>query len=170
MELKENQPDAVITEYFPVPISIIDYYKNVVSSADVLFVNQIPFLASISKHIHYGTVKALDSMKIPVMEDEIKHVIHMYAVRGFHVEYILVDIKFKVIKDRGHLSATVNVVAKGEHVTEIERFNRVIKERTRCYYAMLPFRKLPRIIIINLLVTVMFYINAFVWKKVFLSF
>ena len=87
-----NQPDAVIIEYFPVPTSIFDYYKNVVLSADVLFVIQIPYLASISKNIHYGTIKALDSMKILVMEDEIKRVIRMYAVRGFRVEYILVDI------------------------------------------------------------------------------
>ena len=87
-KLVRNQPDAVITEYFPVPTSIFDYYKNFVLSVDVLFVNQIPFLASISKNIHYGTVKALDPMKIPVLEDEIKRVIRMYAVRGFHVEYM----------------------------------------------------------------------------------
>ena len=42
--------------------------------------------------MHYGIIKALDSMKIPVMEDEIKRVIRMYAVRGFRLEYILVDI------------------------------------------------------------------------------
>ena len=30
---------------------------------------------------------------------------------------------------------------------------------------MLPFRKLPRIMIIHLLVTVMLYTNAFVWRK-----
>ena len=134
-------------------------------SVDVLHVNQIPFLVSVSKNIHYGTIKALDSMKIPIMEDEIKCVNRMYEVRGFHVKYILVDIQFKAIKDRGQLTACVNVVAKGEHVPEIEHFNRVIKERTRCYYAMLPFKTLPRIMIIHLLVTVMFYINAFVWRK-----
>ena len=44
-------------------------------------------------------------------------------------------------------------------------FNRVIKERTRCYYAMLPFDTVSRIMVIHLLVTVMFYINMFVWKK-----
>ena len=38
-----NQPDTVITEYLSVPTSIFDYYKNIVLSADVLFVNQIPF-------------------------------------------------------------------------------------------------------------------------------
>ena len=160
-----QQPDAITTESLPVPTTILDYYKNVELSVDVMHVNQVPLLVSVSKNIHYGTIKALNSMKIPIMEEEIKRVIRMYAVRGFHVEYVLVDIQFKAIKDRGQLSATVNVVAKGEHVPEIERFNRVIKERTRCYYAMLPFDVLPRIMIIHLLVTVMFYINAFVWRK-----
>ena len=101
-------------------------------------------------------------MKIPVMEDEIKRVIRIYAVRDFHLEYILVDIQFKAIKDRGNLSANVNIVAKGEHVPEIEI--------TRCDFIMLPFRKLPRIMIIHLLVTVMLYTNAFVWRKCALSF
>ena len=132
---------------------------------DVVHINQIPFLATVSHSIHYGTSKALDSMKIPIMEDEIKRVTRMYSVRGFYIAYIFVDIQFKAIKDRGQLSANVNVVAKGEHVPEMERFNRVIKECTRCYYAMLPFDTLPRIMVTHLLVTVMFYINAFVWRK-----
>jgi hypothetical protein len=63
------------------------------------------------------------------------------------------------------LSVIVNVVGKGEHVPAIERFIRVIKERCRCYYAMLPYDVLPRIMVIHLLTTVMFYINAFVWKQ-----
>ena len=33
---------------------------------------------------------------------------------------------------------TTSVVSRGEHVQEIERFNRVLKERARCYFAMLP--------------------------------
>jgi acetolactate synthase regulatory subunit len=68
-------------------------------------------------------------MKIPILEDEIKRIVRMYSVRGFNIKYILVDIQFKAIKDRGHLDAIVNVVGKGEHAPAIERFIRVIKER-----------------------------------------
>jgi hypothetical protein len=160
-----RQPDSVYTESLPVPTTILDYYKDVSVSVDIMFVNKVPFLVSISEHIHYGTINALDTMKIPILEDEIKRIIRLYAVRGFHVKYILVDIQFKAIKDRGLLDAIVNVVGKGEHAPMIERFIRVIKERCRCYYAMLPFDNIPRIVIIHLLKTVMFYINAFVWKK-----
>ncbi|OEU10337.1 hypothetical protein FRACYDRAFT_247347 [Fragilariopsis cylindrus CCMP1102] len=160
-----HQPDAVDAQEISVPTKILDYYSSVTLSIDVMHVNKVPFLISISEHIHYGTIKALHSMKIPVLELEIERIIKLYAVRGFHVKFILVDIQFKAIKDRGKLTATVNVVGKGEHVPAIERFIRVIKERCRCYYAMLPFKTLPRIMVIHLLVTVMFYINAFVWRK-----
>jgi hypothetical protein len=160
-----HQPDAVDTESIPVPTKILDYYNSVTLSIDVMHVNKVPFLISISEHIHYGTIKALDSMKIPVLEQEIERIIKLYAVRGFHVKFILVDIQFKSIKDRGNITAIVNVVGKGEHVPAIERFIRVIKERCRCYYAMLPFDTLPRMVVIHLLITVMFYINAFVWRK-----
>ena len=94
----------------------------------------------------------------------------MYAFRGLHMEYILVDIHFKAMKHNGHLSANVNVVTKGKHEQEIKHFNWVIKERTRCYYDMLPFGKLPRIMIIHLLDTVIFYIDVFLWRWVFLNF
>ncbi|OEU11892.1 hypothetical protein FRACYDRAFT_245012 [Fragilariopsis cylindrus CCMP1102] len=160
-----HQPDAVDTQEISVPTKILDYYSSVTLSIDVMHVNKVPFLISVSEHIHYGTIKALDSMKIPILELEIQRIIKLYAVRGFHVKFILVDIQFKAIKDRGQLTATVNVVGKGEHVPAIERFIRVIKERCRCYYAMLPFKSLPRIMVIHLLITVMFYINAFVWRK-----
>ena len=160
-----GQPDQVITDSMPVPTTILDYYKDVELSIDVMHVNKVPFLVSISEHIHFGTISGLDSMKIPVLEDEIKRIIRLYAVRGFHIKYILVDIQFKAIKDRGLLDAIVNVVGKGEHAPMIERFIRVVKERCRCYHAMLPFEDLPRIVVIHLLKTVMFYINAFIWKK-----
>ena len=39
------------------PPMIITHYKTVELSVDVvLFVNRIPFLTTVSKHIHYGTV------------------------------------------------------------------------------------------------------------------
>jgi hypothetical protein len=160
-----HQPDAVVTDSMPVPTTILDYYKDVTLSVDILYVNKVPFLVSISEHIHYGTIRAIESMKISVLEEEIKRIIQLYAVRGFNIKYIMVDIQFKAIKDRGLLDAIVNVVGKGEHAPAIERFIRVIKERCRCYFAMIPFDNLPRIMVIHLLMTVIFYINSFIWKK-----
>jgi hypothetical protein len=121
----------------------------------MLFVSENRSNAHRENPYNRSPVKALESMKIPILEQEISRIIKLYAVRGFHVKFILVDIQLKSIKDRGLLAVIVNVVGKGEHVPAIERFIRVIEERCRCYYAMLPFDVLPRMMVIHLLITVM---------------
>lgn len=126
-----TRPDAVdeITQAAELPPTIMEYYKNVELSIDVLHVNRIPFLATLSKNIHYSTMDALDNMKISTIEHVIDTVLRAYAVRGFHVRAIHVDIQFKAILDRENLPVLTNVVSRGEHVPEIERYIRVVKER-----------------------------------------
>ena len=162
---EEVDPSAAVTE---VPPAIINYYKNVELSADILFVNRVPFLATISKHIHYGTIDALPDMKIPTLEAALESVLRSYNAGGFHVRIIHMDMQFKPVKDRNNMAVKVNICSREEHVPEIERYIRLIKERARCYYAMLrrvEIYTIPRGMIRQLMRTVVFYINAFVWRK-----
>ena len=107
-----TQPDAVVAQdnLVELPPSIIQYYGKVELAVDVMHVNRIPFLTSLSRKIHYGTVNALADMKIPTMEVCIEKIIRAYSVRGFHVTVIHVDIQFKAIKDRKILKPLINVV------------------------------------------------------------
>ena len=109
----------------------------------MLHVNNIPFLGSVSKNIHYITFGALHSMKIPVMEKIIETIIRLYAVRGFHISLIHVDIQFKAIKDRKRIHTAVNIVSKGEHVPEIELMNCVVKEHAQCTQCLRKLRLKP---------------------------
>ena len=150
------------------PSSILEYYRDVELSVDVMHVNRLPFLVSISKNIHYSTVDALDNIKTVTMETALKRLLRCYNVWGFRVAFIHVDIQFKSISDRNELGPTVNVVSRGEHVPEIERMIRVFKERARCYYSMLRsvgIITLPKIMVMHLMRTVNFYLNAFVWRR-----
>ena len=70
---------------------------------------------------------------------------------------IVVDTQFESLKDRNLLGIAVNVVSTEEHVSKVERWNRVIKERGRCYCEML-----PRMMAVHLMKTIVFYINDFV--------
>ena len=165
-----THPDEVVPNeaLVELPPTILNYYKDVVLSIDILFVNRVPFLATISRNIHYGTIAALPNMKIETLEREIESVMRGYSTRGFHVKTILVDLQFKAIKDRNNLSVLTNVCSRDEHIPEIERFIRVIKERARCYYAMLlriGINTLPKGMIMQLMRTVVYYINSFVWRK-----
>jgi hypothetical protein len=55
----------------------------------------------------------------------------------------------------------LNTTAASEHVPDIERQIRLIKERTRALRSTLPFRKFPGRMIIEMLANVVLWINAF---------
>ena len=58
-----------------------------------------------------------------------KIIIRSYAVRGFRVVVIGVHMKLKALKDCNECRVVFNVVSKDEHVPNIERWYRVVKER-----------------------------------------
>ena len=66
-----------------------------------------------------------------------------------------------LVGDVAELGITINCVAAEEHVPEIERHIRTIKERSRSVVGMLPFKQLPARIIIELIHYVVFWLNSF---------
>ncbi len=61
------------------------------------------------------------------------------------VHTILADNEFQALReDVEDLGITVNTVAKDEHVPEVERQNRVIKERARAIIQTLPYQRIPK--------------------------
>ncbi len=55
----------------------------------------------------------------------------------------------------------INTTAAKEHVPEIERRIRLIKERGRGILNTLPFKKMPQIILMELVYHVVLWLNAF---------
>ena len=53
----------------------------------------------------------------------------MYTTRGLNVQSILMDREFQCLE--GLLPTKINTTGADEHVPEIERRNRVIKEKIR---------------------------------------
>jgi hypothetical protein len=52
--------------------------------------------------------------------------------------------------DMAALGITVNVVARGKHVSEVERYIRRVKERTRSYYNALQFQTITKLLVIEI--------------------
>ena len=127
-----------------------------------MFVNKIPILASVSRNIHYSTATVLRSAKAEELYLGITEIMKQYEYRGMKVTTILVDKQFECVGSR-FPGVDVNVVSRDEHVPEIERLIRVIKERCRCYFSAMPFKKIPHRMCVELVHTVIFYLNAFPW-------
>ena len=67
------------------------YYREVEILADILFVNDVPFLTSILYHINYGTLSVVDNLKYLILKSELQNFIRFYVVRRFKVSLIVLD-------------------------------------------------------------------------------
>jgi hypothetical protein len=55
----------------------------------------------------------------------------------------------------------LNVVSNDEHVPEVERYIRTVKERTRCMYNSVPFRRMPSRMVAEMVHASVFWLNMF---------
>ena len=77
-----------------------------------------------------------------LLAKSIKKVIALYARGGFIVNLALMDKEFDKVQE--HLPfLQINTTAAREHVGEIEREIRQVKERTRCTTSDFPFEHIP---------------------------
>jgi hypothetical protein len=76
----------------------------------------------------------------------------------------MMDMEFEKLR---HLMPHVvlNTTAAREHVGEIERKIRVIKERARGTFNTMPYNKLPRVMVIELLHFCVMWMNSFPVKS-----
>ena len=91
---------------------MLDYYGSVQLTSDVIHVNDVPFLTSISNHRNYETSNAVGNVKAHVLEVVLMSVIKSYAFRGFSVGVTFLDTQFKRVKYRNNLGITVSIVIK----------------------------------------------------------
>ena len=68
-----------------------------------------------------------------------------YSYRGFHICTAFLDGEFDKLTNE--FPFTMHIAGKDEHVGDIERLIRVIKERVRAIRSSLPFKRVPRVII-----------------------
>ena len=144
------------------PPSDMERYREVTVCADLMHVNGIPFLVTISRNLKFGTIEALPNRRSKSILAALKSMIGVYKQGGFRVRYVLMDNEFQCLE--GELRAMgvmLNCVARDEHVPEIERYIRTVKERMRCTYNTVPFQRLPARLVIELGKQSVFWLNAF---------
>jgi hypothetical protein len=89
-------------------------------------------------------------------------IIYLYKARGFNPSTALMDREFECLPlDLLSHGFNLNTTVASEHVPEIERQIRLIKERARALRFSLPFKIIPGRMIIKMLANVVQWINAF---------
>lgn len=157
-----RSPISVESYDVNIPPSIMETYRNVTLAADIMFINKICFFMTISRNIKFYTAEMITNQKMPTILHAIKQLKAIYMKRGFNITTILMDGQFEPLRtDLAGLNISLNSVSRDEHVPEIERAIRTVKERVRSVYNVLPFPRLPRRLLTELVYYAVFWLNSF---------
>ena len=155
------QVDTTLT-YNPLPASVHEKHREVTLGGDIMFINKIAFFVTTSLKIKFGTVEYLEKQTAARMTKAIQNVLQVYHSGGFRVKHVRMDGQFECL--RGPLLAMgvlLNTTSRDEHVGFVERYIRVLKERSRCSFNTVPFKKMTTRMVIELASRVVFWLNAF---------
>jgi hypothetical protein len=143
-----SQPAPRIPDFrsVPIPAHIFTHHKDITLCADFFFVQGQPFLHTISRKLQYRTIHPVDNRHSDTMHRHLSRVIEQYKKRGFVVTTVLADVEFECLRNI-LLPIQLETVPPEEHIGEVERSVRTIKERVRATAHGLPFKKLPRVIL-----------------------
>ena len=132
-------------------------HHSVTLAIDVMFINKVAFLITTSRNLKFGTVEAIANCRVTTIIAKLRLVCQVYHHRGFQVSVILGDPEFEPIWGT---FPQLNCCAADEHVPDVERYIRTVKDRVRISYRMLPFKRIPRLILIHLVKNAVFWLNA----------
>jgi hypothetical protein len=162
-KVTRKQPKAVINDYVEVPKGLIDAQKEVVLCVDIMFVDEVAFLVTVSKYIKYITVRFIEDRKSGTILEAVQHVFTTYNSAGFNIKEIHCDREFEHLEMdlESEFEVRVNLTTAQEHQPDIERALRNSKERYRAMYNLCPFKMWPKLMIIRGASVAVKWLNSF---------
>ena len=144
-----HKPAPVVKDFINIPKELITKHQDITLCIDIMFINEMPFLSTISRHLKYRTIQWLETRTAASYRSALDVIFRQYNKANFRIATIHCDAEFKPIMDdiKDDLDIDMNYANAQEHVPEAERNNRVIKERVRAVYHRLPFQAIPKIMI-----------------------
>ena len=144
-----SKPAPVVSDTVEIPPELVEAQKKVDLCLDTFWVNELTFLATTSKRLSYKTAQWLATRTYRDYRSGIKEVLPIYKKGGFDVANISADPEYDGLLEEIYkeLGIPYNQAAAKEHVAEIERAIRTIKERIRSVYHSLPFENLTKTMI-----------------------
>jgi hypothetical protein len=127
----------------PLPDYVREHHNNITLCIDIFFVQGQRFFHTISRDIKFRTVNPVLSLTKATLIENTMAVINAHRQRGFIVSNIHADGAFECMREA--VAPTIlNINAADEHVGEVERSIRTIKERVRAALHALPYKRLPK--------------------------
>ena len=109
-----------------IPQELCDAQCDLCLYIDIMYVNGLPFLTTISKNIKYHIAIWVADCSVPTITSLVESILKLYQWAGFQVMEVCTNQEFKpvlqVLQDNGG-SFTTNLANAQEHVPEAEHNN-----------------------------------------------
>jgi hypothetical protein len=139
------KPKVVVNDYLEVPTELVEAHKKVILCMDIMFIDEVRFLITVSKHLKYITIRFIENRKTETLLEALKPVISTYNKAGFTIHEVHCDREFEHAKTdlESEYQLTVNLTAAQEHEPTVERTIITIKERYKAMYHLCPYKMWP---------------------------
>jgi hypothetical protein len=157
----------VARDYVKVPKELLKLHKEVFLTTNIFFVNNIPFFLTLSQNICFTAVNHLADRTVPQIFKAFKEMYQYYLQRGFHITMVHANGEFSPLKtfiEAMPGGPMVNLASANEHLPEIERRIRLVKEQCRVTRHSLPFHTIPKLMTIYIVLNVVKLLNVFPTK------
>ena len=144
-------PDRVITDYVMIPHDFMELLTYVTLVVDVVLVNKITFLVTLSHGAIFVKAKNIKSRTAKQLAKTIKRVMQLYSHGSMIVQTALMDMELDKTVDELSERTVVNTSAAREHVAKIERQICTTKERCHTFTGTLRFEVHPKLIITSII-------------------
>ena len=131
-----RRPMPIVNDQIAIPPELYERRSELELCIDIMFVNEMPFLTTITRALYYRTALFLPTRKHQDLYTSLDEVLRMYNHNGFTISKIFCDGEFRPIMDpvKDEMNIDMRYSAAQAHVPEAERNNRTIKERIRATY------------------------------------
>ena len=161
-----KKPRPVIDDYVEIPKELIRAHQGIVLCADVMWIDGVPSLLTISKNIKLHTIRYIESRTQTTLLEALDDTFVKYNHAGFEIKQLHADPEFQCVETAlKQIGIDPNIASAKEHIPEIERAIRVVKERYRAMYHRLPYSMWPRLMIIRGATDVVKWLNTFPPKE-----
>ena len=159
-----SRPTPAEHDVVSIPKRLLYLHKNVHLFMDIMYVNGLPFLMTISKHLYYRTATYLTDGKANTLYKAMDGIFNKYNNAGYKIKHISADNQFQASLEaiQDGLKVTLHFSAAQEHVPEAERNIRTVKETIRSVIASIPYAYLLNIMTKMLVIEATNRLNFFV--------
>ena len=157
-----KKPRVFVNDYIEIAKEFIEAHKGVILFVDILCIDGVTFLLTLSKNIRLITIRYINNRKEASLLEAVDDAFINYNNADFEIKKFHADNEFRCLED--HLKAIdvePNFCAAQEYVPKIERLVRVVTERYRATYHSTPYSCWPIIMIIRGACDCVKWLNAF---------